>query len=110
MPEPTVPVSVVPVPAVPVPTVPVPADSPAAALGPTALVLGVLSAVGACVPALTLITLPWTIIGGALAVTFGAAGIHYARHGTGRLWVAATGTVLGAVALAAVATLIGAFG
>ncbi|MFF8671258.1 hypothetical protein [Streptomyces sp. NPDC015242] len=66
-------------------------DSPATALGPTALVLGTLSAVGTWV-----FLIPWSVPAGALAVTFGAMGMHYARKGTGRMWTAATGTVLGA--------------
>ncbi|GAA2503850.1 hypothetical protein GCM10023100_12050 [Actinocorallia cavernae] len=32
----------------------------------------------------------------ALAVTLGLAGARYARQGVGRMWPAATGTVLGA--------------
>ncbi|MFE6405571.1 hypothetical protein ACFVOR_01400 [Streptomyces sp. NPDC057837] len=66
-------------------------DTPATALGPTALVLGTLSAVGTWV-----FLIPWSMPAGALAVTFGAMGMHYARKGTGRMWTAATGTVLGA--------------
>ncbi|CAL9546434.1 hypothetical protein ACFW2V_05225 [Streptomyces sp. NPDC058947] len=66
-------------------------DTPATALGPTALVLGALSTVGTWV-----FLIPWSVLAGALAVTFGAMGMHYARKGTGRMWTAATGTVLGA--------------
>ncbi|MFG2140108.1 hypothetical protein [Streptomyces sp. NPDC048650] len=79
-------------------------DTPAVALGPTALTLGVLST-GAWVPPLVL-AFPWTIIAGALAVTFGLSGIHYARHGIGRLWIATAGTILGALGIAGVITLI----
>ncbi|MFH8337207.1 hypothetical protein [Streptomyces sp. AM6-12] len=68
-------------------------DSPATLLGPTALVLGAVAALGIC-PLLMLF--PLTVLAGALAVTFGLAGIHYARRGLGRMWPAATGTVLGA--------------
>ncbi|GAA4300793.1 hypothetical protein GCM10023086_16450 [Streptomyces venetus] len=66
-------------------------DSPATALGPTALVLGAFSAVGTWA-----FLIPWTVLAGALAITFGVMGMHYARKGTGRLWTAATGTALGA--------------
>ena len=75
-------------------------DSPAVALGPTALVLGVLSAIGAWVPALMFFAFPWAIIGGALAVTLGAVGIHHARQGIGRLWMAVAGTALGVIGFA----------
>ncbi|MDI3405290.1 hypothetical protein [Streptomyces cavernicola] len=75
-------------------------DSPAVALGPTALVLGVLSTVGAWVPYLFLLALPWTIIAGGLAITLGLAGVHYARQGIGRMWPAAAGTTLGAAVFA----------
>ncbi|OIK25016.1 hypothetical protein [Streptomyces malaysiense] len=68
-------------------------DSPATLLGPTALVLGAVSAVGIC-PLLMLF--PLTELAGALALTFGLAGVHHARRGLGRMWPAATGTVLGA--------------
>ncbi|MFI9587862.1 hypothetical protein ACIHCQ_40075 [Streptomyces sp. NPDC052236] len=90
----------------PEPTVPDRTDTPAVALGPTALVLGVISAAGAWAPALAFAALPWAIIAGALAVTFGAAGIHYARHGTGRLWTAIAGTTLGAIGFTGATTLI----
>ena len=43
---------------------------------------------------------------GALAVTFGTMGLHYARKGTGRLWPAAAGTTLGAIGLIDTITLI----
>jgi hypothetical protein len=85
-------------------------DTPAVALGPTALVLGAFSAVGAWVPALVFVTLPWAIIAGALAVTFGAWGTHYARRGTGRLWTAVAGTTLGAVGCAGTVALLWALG
>lgn len=75
---------------------PRPADAPAAGLGPLALVLGAVSAAGVW-PALTLFLLPVVPITGGLAITFGLMGVHYARRGTGRLWTAVTGTVLGAV-------------
>ncbi|MFE4794554.1 hypothetical protein ACFRFL_05480 [Streptomyces sp. NPDC056708] len=88
----------------PEPTVPDPTDTPAVALGPTALVLGAISAIGAWVPALA--TFPGAIIAGALAVTLGAAGIHYARHGTGRLWTAIAGTTLGTIGVVGTITLI----
>ncbi|MGA6154381.1 hypothetical protein ACPEIC_13675 [Stenotrophomonas sp. NPDC087984] len=70
-------------------------DSPAVGLGPTAVVLGVFSVIGAWVPGLVLITLPWAIIGGGLAVVLGAMGIHHARRGVGRLWAAVAGAALG---------------
>ncbi|MFF7310494.1 hypothetical protein [Streptomyces sp. NPDC008137] len=69
-------------------------DSPATALGPTALVLGAFSAAGTWA-----FLIPWTVLAGALAITFGAMGMHYARKGMGRLWTAAAGTTLGAVGL-----------
>ncbi|MFF6875543.1 MULTISPECIES: hypothetical protein [unclassified Streptomyces] len=76
-------------------------DSPATALGPTALVLGIFSAVGTWA-----FLFPWTVLAGALSVTFGAMGLHYARGGTGRLWPAAAGTVLGATGLIGTVTLL----
>ncbi|MGI5367951.1 hypothetical protein C9J60_14705 [Streptomyces sp. A244] len=76
-------------------------DSPATALGPTALVLGVFSAVGTWA-----FLFPWTVLAGALAVTFGAMGLHYARRGTGRLWPAAAGTALGAIGFIGTVTLL----
>lgn len=79
-------------------------DSPAVALGPTALVLGLIAATGAW-PSLMLAVLPWSFLAGGLAVTFGLMGIHYARQGTGRMWTAVTGTVLGATGLAGFLTL-----
>ncbi|MFC6065283.1 hypothetical protein [Streptomyces ochraceiscleroticus] len=88
------------------PTAPNPTDTPAVALGPTALVLGAFSAIGAWVPPLVFVTLPWTIIAGALAVTLGATGIHHARRGAGRLWTALAGTALGAIGLIGTVTLI----
>ncbi|MFI9170435.1 hypothetical protein [Streptomyces lincolnensis] len=81
-------------------------DSPATALGPVALILGLVAATGAW-PALMFATLPWSLIAGGLAVTFGASGIHYARQGIGRMWTAVAGTTLGAVGLVGVYTLIG---
>ncbi|GHI02363.1 hypothetical protein AQI88_13530 [Streptomyces cellostaticus] len=74
-------------------------DSPAVALGPTSLVLGALAAVGAW-PSLMLAVLPWSFIAGPLAVTFGLAGMHYARQGIGRMWTAVAGTTLGAIGVA----------
>jgi hypothetical protein len=76
-------------------------DSPATALGPTALVLGLFSAVGTWA-----FLFPWTVLAGALAVTFGATGLHYARRGTGRLWPAAAGTALGAIGFIGTVTLL----
>ncbi|MFJ9854449.1 hypothetical protein [Streptomyces sp. NPDC101150] len=84
------------------PTAPDRTDTPAVALGPTALVLGAISVLGAWTPALALGLLAWTIIAGGLAVTFGAAGIHYARHGAGRLWKSVAGIILGTIGLAGV--------
>lgn len=89
---------------------PEPIDTPAVALGPTALVLGAFSAVGAWVPTLVLATLPWAVIAGGLAVTFGAMGIHHARLGAGRMWTAVAGTALGAIGFAGTATLLWALG
>ncbi|MET9392756.1 hypothetical protein ABZY20_20575 [Streptomyces sp. NPDC006624] len=77
------------------------ADAPATALGPTALVLGALSVV--CAGAFLI---PWSVLTGALAVTFGATGVHYARKGTGRLWTAATGMALGAAGFCGTVTLL----
>ncbi|MFJ1995098.1 hypothetical protein [Streptomyces asiaticus] len=88
-------------------------ESPGVALGPTALVLGVLSAVGALGAfgsTLVLIALPWTIIAGALAIVLGAMGVHHARRGVGRLWVAVTGTGLGAVGFFGTTALLWSFG
>ncbi|CAM5501849.1 hypothetical protein [Streptomyces purpurascens] len=76
-------------------------DTPATALGPTALVLGAFSAVGTWA-----FLIPWTVMAGALAMTFGAMGIHYARKGMGRLWTAATGTALGAAGFIGTVTLL----
>ncbi|WP_407549169.1 hypothetical protein QOM21_08695 [Streptomyces sp. Pv4-95] len=87
-------------------TAPYRTETPAVALGPTALLLGVLSAVGAWAPALTLGAFPLTIIAGGLAVTLGAAGIHYARHGTGRLWTAIAGTAFGIAGFTGAITLL----
>ncbi len=79
-------------------------DSPAVALGPTALVFGVIAALTSFVIS------PFALIAGGLAVTFGAAGMHYARQGIGRMWPAVLGTVLGTVGLLGIAALLGAFG
>ncbi|MFC8914868.1 hypothetical protein ACGF5F_31530 [Streptomyces sp. NPDC047821] len=84
----------------PASSVPDGADTPATALGPTALVLGALSAICAWVPSLVIATLPWATLAGALAVTLGASGIYCARRGVGgRLGIAVAGTVLGAMGL-----------
>ncbi|MFJ9815514.1 hypothetical protein ACIRU3_09610 [Streptomyces sp. NPDC101151] len=77
------------------PTAPGSNDSPAVALGPTSLVFGAIAAIGAW-PSLMLVALPWSFIAGPLAMTFGLAGIHYARQGIGRMWTGAAGTTLGA--------------
>ncbi|KMS75784.1 hypothetical protein ACM01_08500 [Streptomyces viridochromogenes] len=79
-------------------------DSPAAALGPTALVFGAIAALTSFVIS------PFALIAGGLAVTFGAAGMHYARQGIGRMWPATLGTVLGTVGLLGIAVLLGALG
>lgn len=94
----------------PASTVPDHNDTPAVALGPTAFVLGVFSAVGVWVPALQVITLPWAILAGALAVTFGVAAVHYARQGIGRMWTAIAGTVLGGAGFAGTVTFLWALG
>ncbi|WP_093801573.1 hypothetical protein [Streptomyces sp. Wb2n-11] len=73
-------------------TVPDQADTPAVALGPTSLVLGVVSAVWPWVP-----LFPPALMAGPLAVTFGVAGMHCAGQGVGRMRTAVAGTVLGAV-------------
>ncbi|OEJ36192.1 hypothetical protein AR457_33755 [Streptomyces agglomeratus] len=75
----------------PRPTTRDPADTPAVALNPTAVVLGVLAVVGSWTPALA-----FAVLAGPLAVIAGVAGIHYVHHGTGRLRTAITGTILGA--------------
>jgi hypothetical protein len=49
--------------------------------------------------------LPWSFIAAPLALTFGLAGIHYARQGIGRMGTAVAGTALGAVGVAGVLTL-----
>ncbi|WP_435271403.1 hypothetical protein [Streptomyces sp. 1222.5] len=77
---------------------PGPAGTPATALGPTALVLGVLAAAGVW-PALTFGLLTVMPIAGGLAVTFGLMGVHHARRGLGRMWTAVTGAVLGTIGL-----------
>jgi hypothetical protein len=76
-------------------------DTPATALGPTALVLGAFSAVGTWA-----FLFPWTVLAGALAITFGAMGMHHAHRGTGRMWTAAAGTTLGAVGFIGTVTLL----
>ncbi|TXS46891.1 hypothetical protein EAO75_26300 [Streptomyces sp. uw30] len=76
-------------------------DTPATALGPTALVLGAFSIIGGFV------FFPFAWIAGPLAVTFGVAGIHYARQGIGRMWTATLGTALGAAGLTGMISLIG---
>ncbi|MFI7012735.1 hypothetical protein [Streptomyces sp. NPDC050164] len=80
---------------------PMETDTPATALGPTALVLGLFSAVGTWA-----FLIPWTVIAGALAITFGVMGIHYARRGTGRMWTATAGTILGAAGFFGTVTLL----
>ncbi|MFG2121329.1 hypothetical protein [Streptomyces sp. NPDC048710] len=80
-------------------------DSPAVALGPTSLVLGAVAAIGAW-PSLMLAVLPWSFIAAPLALTFGLAGIHYARQGIGRMWTAVAGTTLAAAGVGGVLTLI----
>ena len=80
------------------PTAPGHSDSPAVALGPTSLVFGIVSA-AAVWPTLTFVLLPWSILAGGLAVTFGLTGMHYARQGVGRMWSATAGTALGATGL-----------
>ncbi|MCC5475468.1 hypothetical protein [Streptomyces barringtoniae] len=80
-------------------TTPEPADSPAAALGCTALFLGLAAATDLW-PTLTFGLFPVSLIAGGLAVVLGLAGVHYARRGIGRMWIAVTGTVLGAIGFA----------
>jgi hypothetical protein len=79
-------------------------DSPATALGPVALVLGVISTLGAFV----FFPIAWIAAG--LAVTFGATGMHYARQGIGRMWTAALGTILGVAGLFGIVALLGGIG
>ncbi|MET8447995.1 hypothetical protein [Streptomyces sp. NPDC005209] len=83
-------------------------DTPAVALGPLSLILGVIAALGTW-PTLAFFMLPWSIITGGLAITFGIAGIHYARRGIGGMGTAVAGTTLGAIGLAGVLTLLAAF-
>lgn len=83
-------------------------DTPAVALGPTASFLGAISALGAW-PALVSATLPWVILAGALAVTFGLAGIHCASRGIGHLWIATAGVILGTIGLVSTIAFIGAY-
>ncbi|MBL1085951.1 hypothetical protein JK359_28970 [Streptomyces actinomycinicus] len=73
-------------------------DTPAGALGPTALVFGALAAAGLW-PTLTFGLLPWTLMAGGLAVTFGLMGVHHARRGAGRMVTSVTGAVLGTIGL-----------
>ncbi|MEV5802347.1 hypothetical protein [Streptomyces collinus] len=75
------------------------ADTPAAALGPLALVLGLVAAVSVW-PTLTFLLLPWSLLAAGLSVTFGAMGVYYAERGVGRLWTSVVGVVLGATGLA----------
>ncbi|MGX1886798.1 hypothetical protein [Streptomyces sp. NPDC055287] len=75
----------------PQPTTPDRTDTPAVALGPTAVALGVFAIVGLWTPALA-----FAVIAGPLSLIAGVTGIHYAHHGTGRLRTAITGTILGA--------------
>ncbi|MFE3637051.1 hypothetical protein [Streptomyces sp. NPDC059168] len=90
------------------PTAPNPGDTPAVALGPTALVLGIIAAPGFC-PGLMFAVMPWSWLAGGLAVTFGLAGIRYARLGVGRMWPAVTGTALGFLGLSGVFVLMVAY-
>ncbi|MFF7654806.1 hypothetical protein ACFZCY_34070 [Streptomyces sp. NPDC007983] len=90
----------------PAPTTVNRADTPAVALGPTALVLGVLSVAGFVPPLLSFFTLPLAPITGGLAVTLGAMGIHHARRGAGRLWMAVAGTALGGLGFVGVIVLL----
>ncbi|MFI6371784.1 hypothetical protein [Streptomyces sp. NPDC050546] len=83
-------------------TTPEGTDTPATALGPTALALGAFSAAGTWA-----FLIPWTVIAGALAVTFGTMGMHYARQGVGRMWSSAAGTTLGALGFLGTVVLIG---
>lgn len=78
-------------------------DSPAVALGPTALVLGVIAALT------SFVFFPFALIAGGLAVTLGAAGMHHARRGVGRMWTATLGTLLGTVGVLGIAALLGAW-
>lgn len=81
-------------------------DTPAVALGPTALVLGACSVLGAWTPVVPFFILPLAVIAGGLAVALGAMGIHHARRGAGRLWTAIAGTALGGVGFASVVALL----
>lgn len=84
-------------------------DTPATALGPTALVLGAFSTIGvfAFFPFAWIVFFPLAWIAGPLAVTFGVAGIHYARQGVGRMWTATLGTALGAAGMIGMVSLFG---
>ncbi|WP_039936742.1 hypothetical protein [Streptomyces himastatinicus] len=96
----------------PAPTMAHRTDTPAVALGPTAVVLGVFSVVGVLaivglLPSLLLaFTLPLVPIAGGIAVVLGAMGIHHARRGAGRLWMAIAGTVLGGLGFVGVVALL----
>ncbi|QLH20431.1 hypothetical protein [Streptomyces sp. Rer75] len=96
----------------PAPTMAHRTDTPAVALGPTALVLGVFSVVGVLAivdvlpPLLLSFTLPLVPIAGGLAVALGAMGIHHARRGAGRLWMCVAGTALGALGFVGVVALL----
>ncbi|MGW3360094.1 hypothetical protein ACWDFL_32600 [Streptomyces bungoensis] len=90
------------------PTTSDPDGTPAVALGPTALAFGIIAAPGAW-PGLVFALLPWSWIAGGLAVTFGLAGIHHARRGTGRMWPAVAGTFLGFLGLAGFFVLLAVF-
>ncbi|MGQ4415797.1 hypothetical protein ACN6LA_000864 [Streptomyces sp. SAS_269] len=90
------------------PTTPDPDGTPAVAFGPIALVLGIIAAPGVW-PGLMFAVMPWSWLAGGLAVTFGLAGIHCARQGTGRMWPAVTGTVLGTLGLGGFFFLMAAF-
>ncbi|MEU9478166.1 hypothetical protein [Streptomyces sp. NPDC048191] len=75
------------------------ADTPAALLGPVSFGLGLAAAAGLW-PPLTFYLFPVMLICGALAFALGLAGIHYAFRGIGRMWMAATGALLGALGFA----------
>ncbi|MGW7054457.1 hypothetical protein [Streptomyces sp. NPDC054887] len=83
-------------------TTPDQSDTPAVALGPTAVVLGIFAVAGLWTPAIL-----FAVLAGPLALIAGVAGIHYARHGTGRMRTAITGTVLGAAAFGSSITVVG---
>ncbi|WP_107480916.1 hypothetical protein [Streptomyces sp. IMTB 2501] len=56
-----------------------------------------IAAVSGLWPTLTFVMLPVMLIAGAPAFGFGLVGIHHALRGIGHLWMAVTGTVLGAI-------------